>query len=92
MWHSLDMDKQAPSLIKVWENVTPWMDENTADRMRSRRQAMGITQKEAAEACGIAQGTYSKVETYRLKRPPIRVGDLCRLLQLTPVELLGEQP
>jgi hypothetical protein len=56
-------------------------------RIRRRRQALGLTLKEAARRAGMNAGTLSSVELYYVNRTPLRLPDIARALETTVRQL-----
>ena len=58
-------------------------------QIRLRREAMGLTLKQAAIRAGINTGTLSSIELYYVNRVPSRLPDIARALETTVGQLTG---
>ena len=59
-------------------------------RIRRRREAMGLTLKQAATRAGINTGTLSSIELYYVNRVPSRLPDIAEALETTVGQLTGQ--
>ena len=64
-----------------------WFFAKIADRVASRRMAMGLSQRELAERCGTTQSAIARLE--RGGRPP-RIDTLLRIAEALDCELVVE--
>lgn len=60
-----------------------------AQRIRRRRLDLGISQEVAAKQLGVDRVIWSSIELGKQSVPAERLVDVCRILNTTPVELLG---
>ncbi|MCS6237112.1 helix-turn-helix domain-containing protein [Shewanella baltica] len=60
---------------------------NLAHRLKSRRTALGLTQKDVAEGAGITQQSLQKIEDGKTQNPR-KIVDLARILKCSPEWLL----
>lgn len=60
-----------------------------AHRIRSRRLALGLTQREVAARLRTTQITWSLIEHGKQSVPAERLGEICAILQMTPDEVVG---
>ena len=58
-------------------------------QIRRRREAMGLTLKQAAARAGINTGTLSSIELYYVNRVPSRLPDIAKALETTEAQLRG---
>ena len=58
-------------------------------RIRRRREALGLTLREAAQRAGINTGTLSSIELYYVNRVPSRLPEIARALETTVPQLMG---
>lgn len=66
---------------------TGWFFAQIADRVAERRAAMGLSQRELAEACGTTQSAIARLE--RGGRPP-RIDTLLRIADALQCDLVVE--
>jgi predicted transcriptional regulator len=66
---------------------TGWFFAQIADRVAERRTAMGMSQRELAEACGTTQSAIARLE--RGGRPP-RIDTLLRIADALQCDLVVE--
>ncbi len=59
-------------------------------RIRSRREALGLTLRETAQRAGINTGTLSSIELYYVNRVPSRLPEIARALETTVPQLMGQ--
>jgi len=60
-----------------------------AQRIRKLRVSLEMSQEEAAKQLGVRRVQWTHIEAGKQSVPAERVVDLCRILNTTPVELLG---
>jgi transcriptional regulator with XRE-family HTH domain len=58
-------------------------------RIRRRREALGLTLKQAAGKAGINTGTLSSIELYYVNRVPSRLPEIARALETSVAQLMG---
>lgn len=73
----------------MFEKVVPKIDRAFATRIKARRRAAGLTQCVLAIKLGVSQGAISKLERKAIPIHVVTVGRWCRVLRLTPEQLLA---
>lgn len=61
------------------------------DRIASRRQELGMSQRQLSKACGVSQPTISAIESSTKSPSTVTVSLIAKALNMTLAELLDEE-
>lgn len=62
------------------------------DKIRTIRELRGLSQENVAAQLGIAQNTYSKIETNQTKLSTDTLTKLAEIFEVTPMDIISNQP